>query len=342
MGVTNHDGGPSTLDGDHARAWGWHGLGVQPMKVLLTGADGFVGQHVARHLWSHGHMVTGLNGPASPSGTRVDVVFQPDLLLKIIQAERPEAIIHLAAQTSIENSWAKPQETLAVNVEGSINVWQCAVAARVKRFVVLSSAEVYQSQPSRVVETSPILPRSPFGLSKWSMEQALGMMVSRGTPALYILRAFNLVGTEQAVGHVIPDLASQVAASTTAPTGFAQVVVRDPRPVRDFLDVRDGVRAIRLAAEGEIAPGVYNLSSGVPRSIPHILQDLEEVGSGPKLKVAPQAATLHTLAVPYMVGSARKLEMSGWAPEIAWHITLRDVLAEWAPKANERISARPT
>lgn len=303
------------------------------MKVLVTGADGFLGRHVLQELSNRGHTSVGLSGPGAAEGLRVDIVFQPDELLDILRSGRPEAVVHLAAQSSVAQSWVKPQETLAANVEGTINVWQCASAVRARRFIAMSSAEIYQSQPARLSETAPAGPRNPYGLSKWTMEQMLRMLRRAESPQLYGMRLFNLVGPGQRLGFVVPDLASQIAESMGGGSGGGALKVGDVRPVRDFLDVRDAARAIAMAVEGQLPPDTYNVCSGIPRSIGSLLQDLCRLGSHPGItKTVQDPSRLRPLEVPTLIGSYRRLESYGWSPLIPWHTTLTDVLAEWTDK----------
>lgn len=299
----------------------------------MTGADGFLGRHVQRELVDQGHSAVGVTGPGSVGDLVVDIVFQPDRMLDIMRSERPDAVIHLAAQSSVAQSWAKPQETLAINVEGAINVWQCASTVRVKRFIAVSSAEIYQSQPARLSETSPVGPRNPYGLSKWTMEQMLRMLVRPESPHLFGMRLFNLAGPGQRLGFVVPDLASQVAGGVSRGSPDGGVKVGDLRPVRDFLDVRDAARAILMAVDGRMPADSYNVCSGIPRSIGSLLDDLCRLASYPGASTPVQdPSRLRPLEVPTLVGSYRLIESYGWSPMIPWHTTLKDVLGEWLDK----------
>jgi len=291
------------------------------MKALVTGATGFVGPYLVRHLLASGDEVVG----AGDAESGFDVVDR-DRVLDAFTTHRPEVVYHLAARSHVGASWHDPIATLRVNVEGTANVLDAAVAVGVRRVLVVGSAEEYGrvDEQKPLTEDMPARPLSPYGASKAAASLlALQAQLAGGVETVRV-RPFSHTGPGQSTAFVVPALAARVAAAER--DGLDEIRLGARTPVRDFSDVRDVVRAYRLLVDmGE--PGeVYNICRGVGVSIgdiaawfvAHATRSLT-VESDPELSRATD--------VPYLVGDpARLVAATGWQPEFTLDDTLADVL----------------
>jgi GDP-4-dehydro-6-deoxy-D-mannose reductase len=244
-------------------------------------------------------------------------------------AAEPEAVCHLAAQSSVRASWDDPAGTFAINALGTLNLCEAAAKlGRPPRVLLVSSSEVYgpvapASLP--VKEGQPFAPTTPYAASKAAAELVgLQAWLGRGLRVVRA-RAFNHTGPNQPKGFVVPDLASQVARAargeiTEISTGNLQVR-------RDLTDVRDVVRAYRLLVhQGE--PGeAYNICRGESVEIAEVLRRLMALAHV-DVPVVVDRERFRPADVPEQVGDPGRLNaLTGWRPEISLDETLSEVLA---------------
>jgi GDP-4-dehydro-6-deoxy-D-mannose reductase len=291
------------------------------VRAFLTGASGFVGHWLTAHLEAAGDEVSAL--------AEATDILDREAVRAEVEAAEPEAIYHLAALTHVGRSWEDPEETMRVNVLGTLELLEAARAApRPPRVLLVSSAEVYGAGEGRELdEEAPLRPISPYAASKVSAEY-LGLQAYLGR-GLEVLRArpFNHVGPGQGEAFVVAGLARRVVEAELA--GGGDVAVGNLAAARDFTDVRDVVRAYRqLILAGQ--PGaVYNVCSGTPRTISSLLEGLIERSLAPIRPVVDEAL-FRPVDIPVLAGSAKRLEaLTGWRPEIDLEQTLSDVLEHW-------------
>lgn len=293
------------------------------MRVLLTGADGFVGRHLTPALKARGHAVLALTGPSASDGHAVDLL-NMDALKREVGDFRPEVVLHLAAQSSVKEAWDYPQLTIAVNVIGTLNLWQAVVQPELQQFIYISSSEVYgETSHERLTEDHPLTPMNPYAVSKAAAEQLLQMTVQQHPATrLTILRPFNHVGPGQAESFAVPSFARQVLQSER------YIFVGNLTAVRDFLDVRDVVDAYCLAVESSTLSGTFNVSSGVGRSLKEVLGDLIRLAGRQHLVIVPDPARYRPLEALSIIGNSERFQRAtGWTPRWLWDDTLRDILA---------------
>jgi GDP-4-dehydro-6-deoxy-D-mannose reductase len=295
------------------------------MRALITGASGFAGRHLTRHLREAGDDVTGTDRRHGG----------PDLLdaaawVELVRAAAPEVVYHLAAQASVPASWSDPATTVAVNVVGTQHVLDACRAAGVDRVVVVSSSDVYgKVRPDQLPlrEDAPLRPVSPYAASKAAAEQVALQAWSGFGLAVVRVRPFNHLGPGQDDRFVAGALAARVAEAEAA-GGSGEVTVGNLTARRDFTDVRDVVRAYRaLAVAGE--PGeVYHVCSGRATAISDLADGLL-ARAGRPLRLRPDPDLLRPSDVPELVGDAAKLrEATGWTPAHGLDTTLDDLLAD--------------
>jgi GDP-4-dehydro-6-deoxy-D-mannose reductase len=297
-----------------------------PAKVLITGAQGFVGRHLTTHLEACGDEVIGVD--RVPDG--IDIT-DADAIRKLIADIEPRAIYHLAGWADVGGSWKAPVEAFRVNAEGTLNVLSAAAEAGVERVLAVSSADVYgKVDPSELplTEDSPLRPASPYAASKVAADYlGLQAWLGNGLPVLRV-RAFNHLGPGQTDKFVAPAIASRIARAELG-EGSDVLPIGDLSARRDFTDVRDVVRAYRLLMEHGEPGEVYNVCSGVDLAVQDLADQLLAQARIP-LRFETDPALLRPVEVPVLRGSYQRLERAtGWKPEIPISQTLTDLLEDW-------------
>jgi GDP-4-dehydro-6-deoxy-D-mannose reductase len=305
------------------------------MRVLVTGASGFVGAHLAPLLRQRRHEVTTLSREGDVDFT-VDVT-DADALARCVRAIRPAGIVHLAAIAFVPDAEGNADRAHAVNVGGTRNVIDAAaeVGARV---VFASSGAVYGdggSPDARVpfVETAPLAPRGVYAETKAAAEEECRR--ARGRVDVVRVRAFNHTGPGQEESYVCSSFAKQIAAAMLG-VGSTTLEVGDLTAERDFCDVRDIVRAYALALERGAAGEVYNACSGSPTRIRWLLDLMIEL-AGVRMDVRTEPSRLRVREASRLWGDNSKIATAlGWRPEITLRDSLSDLLTWW----RERLAAR--
>ena len=303
------------------------------MRVLVTGATGFVGRHLLDALRAAGHEPVAVGGPLDgPPAVGLNIV-DAQAVRRVVDAAAPEAIVHLAGQAFVPQSVADPLGTLAVNAGGTANVLEAARAYRDRvgaplRVLLISSAEVYGVQrPERMPldENAVIRPANAYAASKAAAEAyALAWHRSYDLDCV-IARPFNHIGPGQDPRFVVPSFAHQLAqiAAGAPPV----MLVGNLEPQRDFLDVRDVVAAYVLLLANGRAGEVYNICSGHPVAIREVLRQLITI-AGVAVEVRDDPERVRSSDLPILSGDATKLRAAtGWAPQYALATSLRDIYA---------------
>ena len=318
------------------------------MRVLITGATGFAGRHLARLCATRDAHVVGLgrrphDGPAtadlheyitadltSPGGTRA-----------ALRAAAPDAVFHLAAEASVATSWKSPETTIRANLSSTLHVLEavrhdCPDA----RVLVACSGEEYGNHDSLpLTEDHELRPQNPYAVSKSACDLAAGFYADAYGMHVVRMRAFNHAGPGQSDAYVISKFARQLAeAEAAGPAGEpVEIVTGNLHVRRDFTDVRDVVRAYWLALE-RAEPGVYNVCSGRSTEISEILAGLAR-HAGVQIEQTTDPSLLREHEVAEIRGSHEKLTAAtGWEPEIPLEQTLADTVEWW----RERVVATVT
>ncbi len=305
------------------------------MRILVTGATGFVGQHLVRLLLSLRHSVYGTYLSAPTEWGFDAALFRCDIrdaarVRALTRQIRPDRIYHLAGQSSPSQSLQDFRNAFNTNFWGTYNLLEAAgqVAPRA-RILVVGSSQCYgkvRASKLPITENQVFAPLNPYALGKSAADMLAGQYHSRF--GLHVVRArpFNHTGPGQQQGFVCSDYARQIVAIESG-HGRAFLRVRDPQVRRDFSDVRDVVRAYELLLEKGKPGQAYNVASGKPISVREIVLSLVSFSSRPiQISVLRQ----HSADASTLYGCSRKLHRAtGWKPAYNMHQTLADLFDYW-------------
>lgn len=289
------------------------------MRVLVTGGAGFIGSHVVDAYLDAGwdvsvvdNLSTGNRANLNPRATFHNMDIRDPALRDVLARERPDVVNHHAAQSSVPVSISEPRLDADVNILGTLHLVDACREARVRRIVYASTGGALYGNPEQIPagEGAPILPLSPYGVSKFAGEHYLRVLAGDGT-TWAALRYANVYGPRQdPFGE-----AGVVAIFTRAMLeGRTPTIFGDGTQTRDFVYVGDVARANVLAATIE-TPGVANVATGQETSVNEIyraLAGLTGFGAAP-VHAAPREGEVYRIALD----ASRARAWLGWRAEVA-------------------------
>lgn len=294
------------------------------MKSFITGGKGFVGKHLKELLLKEGHEVV-----------TFDLVDDQDisstLLYDSLSKERPDYIYHLAAVTSVPESFVDPQNCMRSNVEGSVNLLECVRKLDITcKIHIASSTEVYapamNDQP--LTESASVRPKTPYGISKLTMEQIAAMYVGLYGMDIVITRTTNHTGPGQDGPFALTSFAKQIV---EIERGTKEVLTHgDLTSFKSYLDVRDVVKAYRIAID--LKPYVYNLAAEKAYDMQGLLNRLVAQAKVPVKTSLDTSLVRLTPPDKTTFSTSNLLKEAGWKPEYNLERTLHDVLEYWREK----------
>ena len=311
--------------------------------TLVTGAAGFAGSHLLDLLTQHTAADSNFSSPSGeivgwhrPGGSppqRAGVTWEAvDLLdrssvIEAVDRLRPAMVYHCAGAAHVGQAWQRTEDTFAINVRGTHHVVDalCRVAAEV-RVLLPSSALVYRPASAPLTEDDPLIPASPYGVSKLAQE-LVGSHTIGAAVQVSVARAFNHFGPRQAATFSTSGFARQIA-MIEAGLQPPEIAVGNLDARRDLTDVRDTVRAYRTILERGQPRRAYNVCTGRAVAIREVLEKLLARARVP-IRVRVDPARLRPSDVPLLLGDASRLRELAWAPEIPLDRTLDDILDYW-------------
>jgi GDP-4-dehydro-6-deoxy-D-mannose reductase len=308
------------------------------MRALITGVGGFAGRYLAHHLLACGDQVMGLGRAEDCRDLSPTISLEmADLcdrssIERVIRLAQPEAVYHLAAQSSTLESFGDPWATISNNLQGQLNLLESILACSIQpRVLVIGSADEYgiPDHPSlSVPERTPLKPTTPYAVSKVGQDVlAYQYFAQYGVPIIRV-RPFSHTGPGQDERFAIPSFAKQIA---EIEAGLREPALRvgNLSVERDLTDVRDMVKAYRLALVAGAPGEVYNLGRGEAVPMRTIVDHLVSLA---RVEIRPEVARdrLRPTDVPRLVADTSKFQaLTHWLPEIPWQVTLHDTLDYW-------------
>jgi UDP-glucose 4-epimerase len=271
-------------------------------NVLVTGGAGFIGRHLVDSLLKKGYRVVVLDIAepfGRPSGNfeyyREDIR-NTEAVEGVVRQSRIDTCIHLAAKVSVTDSVANPDDTLDTNVKGTMSVLEACARNKVRNFVFASSAAVYgEAKELPIREDAPLKPLSPYGESKVAGEQLVATYKAYSKIENAIsLRFFNVYGENQnpVYAGVISKFAERLS------KGLPPIIYGDGNQTRDFISVRDVVRAIELVANTDLSD-ILNIAMGRATSLNELARKMAitfGINHKPIYENSLQGDIVHSLA----------------------------------------------
>ena len=314
------------------------------MKILVTGVNGFAGRYLvdAAHEREHGVIGSGLEAKADKSvasgleGYLATDITQRDQVEKLLGETSPDAILHLAGQSSGARSFQDPVNAYEANASGTLYLLE---AARQQSFegpiVVVTSSEAYGriSLGRPVDESSPLRPVSPYGASKAAADAIAQLYFKAYGLSVLRARAFSHTGPGQVPDFVAPSWAEQFAraeaASESGDSGPFVLKVGNLDPVRDLGDVRDIVTAYLDLVERGRAGEAYNVCTERGVKLKDLIE-MFQLRARVQLEVQDDPQRVRPTDIPYLVGSSKKIRRElGWKPEKKLEDTVSELLDYW-------------
>jgi len=308
-------------------------------KVLLTGAGGFIGSHLAEQLVTCGASVRAfihynsrgdegnLRYVASEIRREIDVVYgdltDPDAVKKAVRGTTH--VFHLGALIAIPYSYVHPFSFVQANVIGTSNILNACLEVGIDRLVTTSTSEVYGTAVTTPMdETHRLHPQSPYAASKASADHLVQSYCHSFKLPAVIVRPFNTFGPRQSTRAVIPTIIVQALRT-------GEIEIGSTSPTRDFNYVKDIARGFALAGTvPDIEGEVFNLGTGVEHNILDVIEmvatilDIELVVAERTDRVRPDASEVHRL----LADSEKATTHLGWSPRYTFREGLEEAI-EW-------------
>lgn len=306
-------------------------------KVLITGANGFVGQHLVEALRGE-YKIYGLSNSAyQPADPKIEY-FQADItnknaILEIFNKLIPDIVVHLAGIAQTHH--IEPAMLFQVNFFGVFNILESVSQLKEKtgynpKILHVSSSDVYGNteNPIKISEKSICNPVNLYGVSKLSGDRLAYQYSQSKKLRLVIFRPFPHTGPRQNLGFFVPDMVSQIVRVEKGQQ--EKIMVGNLEAVRDYSDVRDVVKAYKSAIDKEVEGGqVFNICSGNGIKIKEILEKILKLANI-KIEVSTDPNRLRPSDLPILVGDNQKIKSKlGWNPTISFDQTIKDSLEYW-------------
>lgn len=314
------------------------------MNILLTGITGFTGSHLAEYIIKQPDVK--LFGTIRGRHRQLEFINHIKHKLTLLECDltdtnavsqtiddsQPDMIFHLAAQSFVPTSWRAPQETFNSNVMGTLNLLEAARKSKFDpKILITGSSEEYglvKPDEIPIKETNQLRPLSPYSVSKVAQDllgfqyhQSYGMKIIR-------TRCFNIIGPRSGSKIVSANFAIQIA-EIEKHNKKPIIYVGNLTPRRDFIDVRDAVKAYYLALSKCKIGEVYNICSENAIEIKYILDTYLSLAKN-KIDVKKDPSRMRPSDVPLLLGDCSKFKKeAGWKPEYNIDQSLRDVLEYW-------------
>lgn len=308
------------------------------MKFLITGVGGFVGRHFVEYLENAVPECQILGIDIMSECPFKSARFQyhyTDLcdakkVSQIVQTFAPDYILHLAGISSVSQSWKNPKECLMTNMALFFNIVDAIKHTEIPcRILSIGSSEEYGDYPSDQMplnEAYNLNPNSPYAIAKTSQEMLSKMYADSFGLDIMMTRSFNHIGPRQSDRFVISSFIRQLVAISK--NRQKELTVGNITVTRDFLDVRDVVRAYYKILTSGTSGEVYNVCSGTGVKLSKIIHDVSmQLNITPQIIVDPARIRLNENQI--IIGDNSKIKNLSWAPQYTLTDTLNDIIDYW-------------
>jgi len=321
-------------------------MNIRNMKVLVTGADGFIGSHLVEALLERGCRVrafvyyNSFNHRGWLDTLPAAKVEQLEIVAgdirdaqSVRQAVRGcDGVFHLAALIGIPYSYLAPEAYVATNITGTLNVLLAAREFEVRKTLITSTSEVYgTAQYVPIDEQHPLQAQSPYSASKIGADKIAESFYRSFATPVTIVRPFNTFGPRQSARAIIPTIIVQLL------DGHRQIRIGHTTPTRDFLFVKDTVAGFIAIAESDRTTGEQvNIATGIEISMGNVARKIIDA-INPKAELVCEKARLRPAAseVERLLGANEKIRrLTGWTPRYSFDKGLRETLRWFSRKEN--------
>ena len=304
------------------------------MTILITGANGFIASHLIPFLLKNepeqivGCVLRAKSHYLIP--TYVYNLQDKTECEKLLKETKPKQIYHLAGYTNNARSFLEPEQAISSNLEITYNLLEALRSFSPRsRLLIASTSQVYAPRGNLVDESSPLLPSSPYALSKKLVEEITKFYLKQYHLDLIIVRLSNQIGPGQPPEYVASGFARQIALILLGKKP-PELEVGNLEAERDFIDVRDSVQALHLIMKRGKTGEVYNLAKGELVSIKNLLDTLLKIAHLPSNQVQIKTSRqLYRAEPPQPKISTKKLSSLGFLPQTPLEKTLQDLLNYW-------------
>ena len=265
------------------------------MKVVIVGAAGFVGKYLTRELEAAGHSVVTADLPEVNLQNAAQVE-------ALIEGAKPDAIVNLAAISSVGASWKSPADTISVNVNGTLNLLEAIRkhAPHAKTLLIGSAEEYAIPEGNKALkETDPLEASNPYGISKIAQENFAQLYRKKYGMQIVCTRSFNHTGVGQTTTFALPSFVKQVAEIDKSGKP-GKILVGNLSAWRDFSDVEDVVHVYRMLLENENEFDTYNVGSGIANRIEDLLKDVILKFTPVEIEIVVDPEKVRPVETPYL------------------------------------------
>lgn len=320
-------------------------------KILITGITGFVGSHLAEYCLTKPNIKLYGTFLVKKEQKKIEhiknkITFlkcdltKKELVKKVLLKVKPDKIFHLAGQSHVSFSWHAPEKTLINNIVSDLNLFEAIRYAKINPVVVIAgSSEEYGlvfKNELPIKEDNALRPLSPYAVSKIAQEKLAFQYCKSYGLKIVLTRFFNTEGPRRGENFVASSFAKQIAQIENGKKEPV-IYVGNLEAKRDFIDVRDVVRAYWLASQKCKFGEPYNVCSGQARSIQSVLNILLSKSLVKNIKVVKDLKRMRPSDIPVIVGDNSKFKkQTDWESKVPFEKTMEDLLEYWREDIEKR------